>query len=52
MTPRDLKSAYRSDEPMTLEERAEAQREIVQEYRQQWKVYGGFSGQPDREKSE
>lgn len=47
---RDLKSAYRSDEPMTLEERAEAQRQIVQEYRQQWKAYGpGAGGQPDKE---
>lgn len=49
---RDLKSAYRSDEPMTLEDREAAQREIVAEYREQWKVYGGFSGQPDTEKPE
>lgn len=30
---RDLKSAYRLNEPMTLDERAEAQRQIVKEYR-------------------
>lgn len=32
---RDLKAAYRADEPMTLDERAEAQRMIVAEYREQ-----------------
>lgn len=44
---RDLKTAYRLNEPMTLDERAEAQREIVGEYRVRWKVYGGFAGQGD-----
>ena len=43
---RDLKSAYRLNEPMTLDERAEAQREICAEYR--WQVYGsGQAGQGD-----
>ena len=43
---RDLKSAYRHNEPMTLDERAEAQREICAEYR--WQVYGsGQAGQGD-----
>ncbi len=42
---RDLKAAYRSDEDMSLDERAEAQRQIVAEYR--WQVYGSPGGQPD-----
>lgn len=47
MVTRDLKAAYRSDEDMSLDERAEAQRQISEEYRGQWKVYDGFTGQSD-----
>jgi hypothetical protein len=60
---RDLKAAYRSDEDVSLDERAEAQREIVAEYRAQngstftfagnpdeprWHVYGSAGGQADK----
>lgn len=48
----DLKAAYRNNEPMTLDERAEAKRLLVAEYREQWKAYGGFTGPCDTQPKE